>query len=444
MMFSRFIAKLGIGKQGSEILRGGGGSIAIRALSHILGFIIAIVLARSLGTTEYGTYSYVLSIIMLMALPAKFGFPKLVVRETAKADAKAQWNLMLGVWKWSSKLTVGSSLIMGLLGIVIILLLDDFYSKNQVLTFISGLVLIPLLALAEIRAAALRGLKKVIFGLLPEGVVRPVSFLIFIILFISLSNKELSSSYSMMLHSASMAVAFIIGAILLIRNRPVQMKQGALNANYDSKSWMRSVVPFSISSGVQEINKYVDILILGIWVLASDVGIYRVAIQGALLVVFIQQSMNVYASPYFTKFYELDDFSKLQAIVTMNARISFAGSLVIYLVYVFAGEMIIDFAFGQSYSEAYLPLVILGLGQVINAQFGSVGVLLNMTGHERSVLRVFVITLIINVILNFSFIPFYGIYGAAGATLISIVLRNLLLWNEVRSRLGINSSALHF
>jgi O-antigen/teichoic acid export membrane protein len=82
------------------------------------------------------------------------------------------------------------------------------------------------------------------------------------------------------------------------------------------------------------------------------------------------------------------------------------------------------------------------LGQLGNAAFGSVGLLLNMTGNENQVARIVLQTALLNVVLNSLFTPFYGMSGAAIASTISILLWNALSFLRVRNSLGITSCAL--
>jgi O-antigen/teichoic acid export membrane protein len=92
---------------------------------------------------------------------------------------------------------------------------------------------------------------------------------------------------------------------------------------------------------------------------------------------------------------------------------------------------------------AHQPLAILAVGQLINAGFGSVGFLLNMTGHEGITARILWQTAIVNVVMNVFLIPSFGTAGAAIASAFSLILWNALLYRQVRRRLGLNSSAIY-
>jgi O-antigen/teichoic acid export membrane protein len=70
-----------------------------------------------------------------------------------------------------------------------------------------------------------------------------------------------------------------------------------------------------------------------------------------------------------------------------------------------------------------------------------VGLLLNMTGHEKATLVGVAIGILIHVILSSLFIPAWGAMGAALAASGCLLILNLVLVILVRRRLGLDSTA---
>ena len=114
-------------------------------------------------------------------------------------------------------------------------------------------------------------------------------------------------------------------------------------------------------------------------------------------------------------------------------------TLVLFVIIVVGGRFLLA-AFGPGFEDAYIPLVILGAGQLVNALCGPVGLLLMMTGNERLTLAVLVGSVIVNLVLNVLLIPVWGLTGAAVSTGVSMALWNILLGMKVRCRLGIAST----
>src|SRR5699024_8289851 len=122
----------------ARLLRGGIGSIGIQLLDIALSLLLAVVLARLLGPDGFGIYTYVFALVSLISLPAKFGMPGLVTRETARAEVTENWGLMQGVWRWTNRLALGLSLALALVSVVIIMLTAGHFTTLQITTFAWG------------------------------------------------------------------------------------------------------------------------------------------------------------------------------------------------------------------------------------------------------------------------------------------------------------------
>ncbi len=106
------------------------------------------------------------------------------------------------------------------------------------------------------------------------------------------------------------------------------------------------------------------------------------------------------------------------------------------LIYVTLGHWVLRL-FGEEFTAGFTALVILTVGQMVNAGAGSVGLLLQMTGHERDVAVGLAIALAMNLALNLALIPVWGVNGAALGATANVILLNVLLAVQVRRKLGI-------
>lgn len=425
----------------AQLVRGGLGSLGIKLVGTALAFAQGVLLARMLGPSGYGVYAFVISLITLLAIPAQVGLPQVVVRETAKAESSANWALMRGLWRWSNRfVTLFSTLMIGI-GVLALAMGGDWLEGERWPTLAIGLILVPLGALASIRAAALRGLRQVILGQLPESLIRPGLMLLFVTLTIWLfSGEQFRASQAMQLQVVATFTAFIIGAGLLLRARPAAMRARP-EPSYQTIYWRRAAVPLALLGGLQLINNQTDIIMLGVIRSDEEVGVYRVVVQIATLVVFGLQALNLMLQPYFAALHAKKDYERLQRLATNSARAILAIAILPVMAMVFAGDAFLTFFFGPEYRVGYLALGILALGQLVNAAMGSVGLLLNMTGYERDTMRGVAIAAVVNVALNLILIPRFGIEGAAASTAITLMTWNIILRSAVIARLGIESSA---
>jgi O-antigen/teichoic acid export membrane protein len=136
--------------------------------------------------------------------------------------------------------------------------------------------------------------------------------------------------------------------------------------------------------------------------------------------------------------------AKLQRLVTVSARIILFLNLAITIGFVLLGKLFLRQIFGAPYEAAYIPLLILLGGQLVNSGVGSVAMLLNMTRHEHETAKGMTLAAALNVVLNLLLLPRAGIVGSAIATAVSLIIWNMLLWWAVQKKLHINSLAFYF
>lgn len=427
----------------SLVLRGGVASVGMKGANMLIGLATAVLLARSMGANEYGTYAYVYTVVILIAVPTSLGFPQLIVRETARAHVQEQWGLMRGLWRWTTGVVwLVSFVVIGMVGLVLYLRPEVVGGARASVLFY-GLGLMPLIALGNIRGAALRGLRKIVVGQMPETILRPGLLLLFATLvLISQGTVAMSAEAAMCLHAVAAAIAFAIGAFLLRKYRPPQVSPGSIPV-YRSREWLRATVPLALISSMQLIHHHADLLMLGVYRDSADVGVYKVVVTGASIVVFGLQAVNMVVAPYFARLYTSGDMPRLQKLVTHSSRAILALAVPVVIAFLFFGGQILTIVFGEEYRVGFRALAILACGQLVNAGVGSVGALLNMTGHEHDTMRATALAVVINVVLNLMLIPHFGIDGAAFATTVSLIVWNMLLWRRVRQRLGIDTMAFH-
>lgn len=424
----------------AQLLRSGAGSIAVKVGNMLLGLVLAIILARTLGPEQYGVYAYVLVIITMLAMPAGFGLPNLIVRETAKAQAHEQWGVMLGVWRWSTLFSIKLTMVLALVAVIVVVVFEDFFSPFQRLTLYWGVALLPFITLGQLRSAALRGLRRVVQGQLPDTIIRPSIFIVLIGGIIWL-DMGLTASEVMALHVLAAALAFGAGAWMLLRAQPSELKN-LLPVVSNSRKWLASSLPFALIGGMRLINQHTDIIMLGWFASAADVGVYHIVVQGGTLVIFGLTAINMTLAPYFSKMYVKNELESLQRLVTISARIILLVTVPVVFVFVLYGQQFLELVFGEEYAYGSTALAIMSIAQLFNASFGSVGLLLNMTGHEKQVAQGVAFAAVLNIVLNVLLIPLLGIEGAAIATAVTFFTWNVLLWRAVIKYVGVDTLAM--
>ena len=362
--------------------------------------------------------------------------PQLVIRETAKAQSEKNWALMRGLWRWSNFIVVISSGV----GISIIIALNLFLDNSQngrLITLTAGAMLIPLIALANIRAACLRGLSLVVWGQLPDTVLRPALFFLFCILWTNVVvEPALEPELAMALHVLAAAITFSVGWLILRAAQPSILKTKP-TPQYHSKSWQSAIIPLALTAGLQIINNHADLIILGLFQTNEKVGIYRSSFQLALLVIFGLQAINQALQPHFARLYAEEKTNQLQRLIIISSRTIFAFALPPVLFLTLFGSQILSTIYGEPFRSGALSLAILALGQLFNAGIGSSGMLLNMTGYEKETMQGIMAGATANIVLNLILVPPFGMTGAAISTSLTLIFWNIILRRKIKQKLNL-------
>lgn len=413
------------------------GILIIKLISAGSGFFITLTLARFLGAYEYGVYAFAFAWIRLLGVPANLGFPQLSVRVASILKSRGDWNLFKGYWKFSNSIVLTSSLLL----FAICFIMSSFLISSQdvKITFWFSLTLLPLFALNQVRQATMRGIHFVIQSQYPELVIRPILFLTTIVFLFSFTNFTPSAQRTMFIQICAATISLIVGYIWFKKVLPINLKN--IFPEYKRIEWTKSALPLLIVSGLFILNSKIDIVMLGSMKSKELVGIYQVVKKLVDVVGLLLVSANTAIAPSIASLYSEKNFQKLQNILTRSARAVLLGTILLSFVLIILNTKLLRI-FGCEFTRGNIALIILCATQIINASFGSIGVLLIMTGYERVMAKVVGISVMINITLNFILIPQFGINGAAIATAISLVVWNLLLLNRSHKLLDLYPTAL--
>ena len=423
---------------GPTLIRALAGSAGIRIVGMGFGFLVGVQLARGLGAAGYGVYGLAMSLISLVTIPTEFGLPQLVTREVSAAQVCHDVPLIHGVLKWANRIVILLSLSMTAAGLIGWQLFKEWFSDGVAIAVLAGLPLVPLVALGNLRGAALRGLQKIVMGQFPEVVLRPAVYSLLLLLASFFLSSGLSPITAMAVQAIAAAVAFLAAALMLRRFLP--SIDPVIAPVTHAKAWLRSAFPMALTEGMRILHGNVSILLLGVLSTTVVVGVFRVAISMSLLIAMPATLLHVVCAPLFSRLHAARDHHRLQRMLSWAAVAMVSGVIVVTLPFVLMGSQLLAKVFGAEFGASNAPLLILSAGALVSSAFGAGATLLNMTGHERRVTRAVGLSLLVLGLLSAPFIALWGAVGAALVNSIALVLWSVLMWLDVRRLLGLDTS----
>lgn len=416
----------------SKIIKQGINSFGIYGASTIATLVLNWYLAKVLGAKDYGIFTYSFSWVFFFGAFTSFGYTSVVKRHIARYKAEKKAPHIKGLLLQGVGVTLVFSFVVSLLFFIITYFLNIQPNLKYFLQI--SIWALPIFALLLTFQAVFIGLKKVELSFLPEKLIRPLLLLIAAFIAVSYFNFNLTKSVYFNILAFTISLLF---ALVFFIKFYTSIKQ---KAEFDTKNWKKAGLVFFLTSMVLAINARADILLLGIFGHTADVGIYNIAVKFAQFISLPLFIANSILSPYISELHN-NNKKDLALLIKKIIRIVFVLSFIATIIYFIFGNHILGY-FGEEFKIGFWCLIILTLAQLFNVFVGPVGNILSMSNFEQLVLKSMIISTIINLILNLTLIPLYGINGAAISTAVGMAIWNLILFILVKKKLNINPSVI--
>lgn len=415
-----------------EVFRKSLSSIFIKVFGMAFAFGASVFLGRMLGPSGLGVINLANQILMVLLVLTMFGMQHVLVKNIAIGHGQGKDQIIGNNVKTALLFNGFLSLIVTVLGIILVYFFsENFFKTTSIKTplIIFLIALIPQ-TLTRVYASAINGMRKVWQSNLFEQVLS--SGFVVIGLFISyLCKIEITIILVAWLYALARLIVLLI-AIGYWRF----IFSNTYMGRFDLKPMLKTALPLLLVSSTSVLATNIDTIMLGFLNNVEGVGLYSVASRIAMLTSFMLLVSNTAISPKLAFMYSEGNLKGMQKMVrqTTLGVIVVAGLLL--SVFLFFGKPILSL-WGEEFSESYVPLMILCFGQFLNVSTGCSGLLLIMCGYEKTHRNISLVSVAINILLNFFLITFFGIIGAAVATAFTIGLENILKVIYAKKKVGI-------
>ncbi len=398
-----------------------------------------ILMARILGAAGYGLFATVMAWLQVLVMVALLGSNHLLLRFVPTYVATGEWPLLRGLLRHCGRISVVVGAGVFLVAVLLLSGLGERVAAETRWAFLIGMAVLPVAALSLQRQAILRGLHRVAVALSPELIARPALLMLLAAGMVWGLGRAVTAPVALAMNGAALIAAYLLGRYWQAAALPAEVR--AVPPATRSPEWLRIAVPLFLIAGAQLLIVRMDIMLLGALAGHEDAGRYAAASRVADLIVFALASANVIVAPLIAGLHARGDAAGLQRMLAALAKGVLLLTVPLVAVVGLFGRPILGL-FGAGYEVAYLPLLILVCGQVVNALSGPVDFVMSMTGQQVRMLQILALATALNLALNLALIPLLGLVGAAIATAGTTVFWNLLMRRAVRLRLGVDASVL--
>ena len=377
-----------------------------------ISFIVSIFVVRYLGPKEFGLYSYVLSFAMLFASFSSLGLESISTRETVKHPERRD---EINGTVFFIRLTGGIIAII-VIGVTLAIIQEETYTSILILIF-SGSFIFQSFTAIEYYFRGMVKAKYNAYALSASVILSSALKILFIIQKASLLYFVIAAAAEYIFLAAGLVIVYQKNNLSIFSWKYSKVLASSLLKD----SW-----PLALSGIVVMIYMRIDQVMIKNLLGDEAVGYYSAAVRISEAWYFIPVTLCnaifpaiVNAKNISEEFYN-NRMQKLYDLLTWLA-------IAIAVPVTFFSSQIINLLFGKEFSSASPVLTIyIWAGVAVFLGVASSQYLINENLTKLSFVRSFV-GMIINVVLNYIFIPLYGIVGSAVATLISYTFTVLFI-----------------
>lgn len=434
-LIARLRAKLTGGSNEASLTRRLAGTIfIIRVISAGLAYFSQALLARWMGTSDYGIYVYVWTWVLLLGSMMDFGISASAQKIIPEYRTSGEHALLRGFLAGSRWLTFAASTLvsLGLAGIV--KLLSPWIDPAEVLPLYIGCMTLPAFVVANTQDGIARSHDWMQLGLMPQFIIRQ-ALIIGITASAFLLGYHIGAVAAMVASAGAVWIAMTGQMVVLNRKLADHMEQGP--KAYDISGWLAVSLPILLVESFYLLLSYTDVLVLQQFRPSDEVGVYFAVVKTLALVSFIHYAMSATTAHRFAEYNALGDKARLSAYVAHAINWTFWPSLAATIVLLALGKPLL-WLFGPQFTVGYDIMFVAAIGLVVRAAIGPVERLLNMLGQQKICALAYALAFVMNLVLCIALVPRFGGHGAAAATSISLTFETVLLFWIVRQRLGLH------
>lgn len=387
----------------SKFIRNTGWIMFAQIYQMLLSLVIGVLSARYLGPSNYGTINYAASYISFFSIACALGLESIVVKEIV--DDRDSEGVVLGS-------SIVMRIVAGLLSMIAVCVIVAIANPGDkillIVAFMQSLILLfnAFHIIDTWYQSYLRSKTPTIIKCIAYTGVSVYR------VWLLITRKSVEwFAFATSLDALLIAILFLICYI----------KDGTQKLRFNltvSKHLIGLSYHLIISSLMAVIYNQMDRIMIGKMIDQTHVGYYAAASTICHMWLFIPQALANSAQPLIIQLKGKDEELYRKRIKQLSCTIFWMGVLFAILITILS-HFIIDVLYGEDYAQARRSLILIIWSTVFAAMSYSKSIWMICENNQKFSKYILLCGVIINLTLNFVWIPTVGMNGAAVATIIT-------------------------
>jgi O-antigen/teichoic acid export membrane protein len=372
---------------------------------------------------QYGQYLYVVAWMNIAAMIGVIGLNNANVRFLSDYVAKGNWGKARGLFRRSIQTVFALSILLAVAIAAVVWFVVPIEQRSLAVTWWIACLALPMMAATAVISGSLRGLKLILWSKFTEVIVRPLAVVTPVAL-LFYYDRNITPALAMTFFMTGTVLSALLGIVVWRRNTPSEIRTAPVE--YETKGWLKTSAPLLLVSATFYLINQTDTLMIGAFLGLEHTEGYSTASRIAALVAFGMMGIQSIAGPLISEAYWSKRRHRLDRILNMTACVSVLFAIPTALILMFFGSALLS-VFRADFTSASTSLTILCAAQLFNTITGATGLMMTMTGREKTIAIVIALGVLLNIVLNYILLPLYGITGAAIATCVASITWNAII-----------------
>lgn len=381
-----------------------------KSTTHVSIFLLSIILSRYFTKDDYGTYLHVQLITNLSVWAFLLGIPHGIYYFLPKAEVQRQYVMTV--------LTMIGAIAVIVSGVV-------FYNNSNLASFLSNpriedlsyvllalvFVQIPLTVFEPLMITARRVKEFAAIELFFN-----VSFFLSVFIPVLLGREMgeilwwlvgVYSIHSLMVLYYSLSIAY--------RYKDKQVS----GEKFNIKDQIKYSLPIGMSMNVMEMSRYVDKIVVSNQSSAEDYAMYTRGAMEIPVIGIIANTLDNLLMPQFVQAYKDKNISEILQTWHRSIRLMAAFIYPCCLFLICTAPLLIPALFSEKYAGSVIIFQIYSLGLL--SRISTFDIIMRAIGRTKGIFWITLMSVIVNLILTFLFMSWWGLIGAPIATVLTML-----------------------